>query len=354
MRCGCLLVAFGLLYVPLGTARAVEPSALAKARQHYAELSYEKAVKVVRGALQRGGNEPAAVVALYEVAGLSQASLGRPKAAAWFFERLLALSPDYRLSAQTSPKIRGPFAQALASSRARARLAFTHRAPERGRCDQPLHFVVELQTNPLQLAHGVRLVYWLPGATEASELWTAARRGNIVVTVPLQTVSARPGSLRYRLELLDEAENILQRRGTAEAPLTLALVARPRKPQPPPSGPSSRTIAWAGGGLSVALAATTVVLGVFAKRAHDDLEAELATFPASPDRVDDARSRTRSLSIATDVMTGVTVAAAATTVVWAIIAARKERSRERRSSSAARALSIRAGPTALALFFRFD
>jgi Tfp pilus assembly protein PilF len=71
---------------------------------------------------------------------------------------------------------------------------------------------------------------------------------------------------------------------------------------------------WIGWGVTAAGAATTIVFGVLAENARSDQEAANNTFGRSRDELDDARSKTQTLSTVSDVaLIGTAVAAGAST-----------------------------------------
>jgi hypothetical protein len=73
---------------------------------------------------------------------------------------------------------------------------------------------------------------------------------------------------------------------------------------------------WIGLGTTTALAATAVVFGVLTGNADDDLDRELARFPANPGKIDDARSQLKLYAALTDGFTaGAIVSALVTTYV---------------------------------------
>jgi tetratricopeptide (TPR) repeat protein len=360
-RVGLFLVAIAAS-LGAATVASAEPATLEQAGEHYRALRYGKAIETARAALARGDNQPKSVAKLYELMALSSASLGRKPEAQRAFARLLALNPRYELPPDASPKLKQPLDLTREERAGSLGLSTKHDSPEKAPVDRPLNLVIEIESNPLRLVRVARLVYQLPGKATSSELWSRASKGTVVISVPLQTLTPESGPLRYRLELLDEQENVLERHGTAAEPLSVTLVARQAaapplrtvtEPQPEP-WLTSKTIAWTGGALTAALATTSVVLAVFANRADNDLTKELETFPGSPGDIEDARRKTRHLALATDILTATTVASAAGTVVWAVLAARGERSGAERLSAARVKPSLSVGLASLAFSYPFE
>jgi tetratricopeptide (TPR) repeat protein len=90
---------------------------LADARAKQAQLDYAGALRIVDQALARGGADATQYVELHLLAGELSAGLERTAEAEAHFARALALRPDARLPAGTSPKIQAPFDAALAKTK---------------------------------------------------------------------------------------------------------------------------------------------------------------------------------------------------------------------------------------------
>ncbi len=83
-------------------------------------------------------------------------------------------------------------------------------------------------------------------------------------------------------------------------------VSRPGRPMTP---------VYVGATVTVTLAVAATVTGILAVRAKSDYDAALARFGSMPADVSDARTRTRTFALATDVLAGATVVGAIVTVV---------------------------------------
>jgi hypothetical protein len=90
----------------------------------------------------------------------------------------------------------------------------------------------------------------------------------------------------------------------ASAPPLASTPALASAPEPARAGP------WVAWGVTAALGAATVVTGVLTLAAKSDLSNQLDTFPGSPGAIDDARTRTKTMGIVTDVLLGASVVAA--------------------------------------------
>lgn len=104
---------------------------------------------------------------------------------------------------------------------------------------------------------------------------------------------------------------------------TVAPRAASEPDVPPPSGvPESQrpmTAVYAGAAVTVTLAVGAVVTGVLAVRAKSDYDAALTRFGSMPADVSGARTRTRTLALATDVLGGAAIAGAIVTAVLYLV-----------------------------------
>lgn len=104
------LILSAALAAPAAPASATQR--LSEARKLVDELQYDKAVKVIEAALGQSGMERATLIALYELAGISYATLDKPAKAKEAFQQLLSLAPDFQLSKDLPPRTRTPFFEA--------------------------------------------------------------------------------------------------------------------------------------------------------------------------------------------------------------------------------------------------
>ncbi len=123
-------------------------------------------------------------------------------------------------------------------------------------------------------------------------------------------------------------------------PVTLTL------PVPPPEPPPSNTGLYIGITATGVLAAATVATGIFAISAKKDFDNTVGRFGVDAQAVSDARSKTRTLAVVTDILGGATIVAGGITVVLA--AGGGGSSKER-----ARALQLDVTPTGLLASGRF-
>lgn len=131
-----------------------------------------------------------------------------------------------------------------------------------------------------------------------------------------------------------------------EVELSFGEVPTAAAPKPAPSRaaePPSRAPIYAGLAVTGALAAAATVTGVLSLGAKSDLDAELDKVPGTRGDIDDARSRARTLALATDVLAGAAVVAAGVTVVLVLV----------RPSAREAAVRLEIGPGSAGLRGRF-
>lgn len=101
-----------VLSAPVAPAPLSPAQRLADARRLVDDLQYDKAVKVIEAALTQTGMERDTLISLYELAGISYATLDKPAKAKEAFQQLLSLSPEFQLSKDLPPRTRTPFFEA--------------------------------------------------------------------------------------------------------------------------------------------------------------------------------------------------------------------------------------------------
>jgi hypothetical protein len=88
-------------------------------------------------------------------------------------------------------------------------------------------------------------------------------------------------------------------------------------PQPAPPEPSNTGL-WLGITATGALAAGAVATGIFALSAKKDFDSTVARFGVDAQTVSDARSKTRTLALVTDILAGATVLAGGITLITSL------------------------------------
>jgi tetratricopeptide (TPR) repeat protein len=177
----------------------------------------------------------------------------------------------------------------------------------------------------------------------------------VVGTSPLATpitVSAGRRRLSATKAGYSPLAKVVEVAGGDSTTVTLTFDAPAAKPEAPgaaapkeaaPAGHPVPTGVWIGVGLTAALTAGAVVTGVFAGRAHSDYAKALDTFPTTASAIDDAATKTRTLSIAGDVLAGSAVVSGALTLILGLTL----------KDSGPAHVGVAAGPTSLGVHGRF-
>lgn len=101
-------------------------------------------------------------------------------------------------------------------------------------------------------------------------------------------------------------------------PTELPKAPPPQAPVPDEGGGTSHTGVWISLGITGALTVATVVTGVVALGAKSTFDDTIARLGATPQQVDDARTRTRTMALVTDVLGGSAIVAGAVTLIVAL------------------------------------
>lgn len=268
-----LLLSIALLACHLGTAWAAAPT-LDQAEKELRALEYTKAIRTARAVLDRGGNDPKMLKRIYALLGQALAATGQEKQAKALFSLLLALDPGFQLGRDLSPKIRAPLVKAQEDWASRPGLTAVHRPPEEAAADQQLVLRTKVVEDPMGMVKAARVTYQLPDSAKRS----AVRIGvsgepELVAGLPLPALKARPGVLRYHIDLLDRRDNIVWRAGSPDSPLRITLTGDRAAAAPvvtesaeTASAPATSTAwykrwwVWAIAGAVVAGTATAVVV----------------------------------------------------------------------------------------------
>ena len=105
-------VAIALILALSATTARADDDPIAQAMALEAQLQYEPALALIERTIARGGADHDRLVTLHLFAGRLAAGLGRAAVAEDHFARLLAIAPDQKFAAGTSPKITEPFDRA--------------------------------------------------------------------------------------------------------------------------------------------------------------------------------------------------------------------------------------------------
>lgn len=85
---------------------------LEAAEQAYRDVDFETQRDEATRALEAGNNDRARLAQLYRLLGIAHAALDEREAAKAWFQRLLALEPDFELERALSPRLRSPYLEA--------------------------------------------------------------------------------------------------------------------------------------------------------------------------------------------------------------------------------------------------
>ncbi len=198
---------------------------LEEARQLYLSFQFEGLIPKLEFALAVKGVTVAQRMEIFKLMALTHSAFDDAEKAEESFLRILELQPDYVLTGGASPKIRGYFASAQKTYRARQAVKLRHAAPkpsERG----------ETTTVDVTVTAGVDRVtamtlHYRPRGTPSGYSQVAMARGEdgaFSGNVP----NAFPGpagkrTLEYFVRARDESGALLASVGTEEAPLELTM-----------------------------------------------------------------------------------------------------------------------------------
>lgn len=149
--------------------------------------------------------------------------------------------------------------------------------------------------------------------------------GPVVVNVGRRKLSATLSGYTPVQRVIEVAS---MEEGTVTLELAKPEANAPPPPEPkppPPSKPSTRLAAWITLGATGASLVVTGVMGGLAVSARGSLKDALGRFPGDNQAIADAQAKTRSFALATDVMTGLTIAGAAATTVLFVLAPKAEK-----------------------------
>ena len=283
--------AVAVLACSLALSSVVRADDFADAQRYEAALDYEHALALVNGILARGGADPARLAELHLAAGRLAAGLGQARIAEDHFARALAIQPDIRLAAGTSPKLTQPFQAAV--DRALPRLTI------RVALDHGLARVI-VTADPLGLVVGI-----------AVDIVDAAGTHREIVARDALRVALPPAATAIDIEALDGNGNHV-------------WVGRP--PPPPVTAPKlvateqpalwARWSSWAVVGGLAAIGASA-----FAWREHvaqADYDRDTSAGGHDFSIVEPVETRGRTYAVCADVGFGIAAAAGITAIVLAI------------------------------------
>lgn len=228
-----------VLFASLAFAAEVDAKAAAlldKAEAAMRDLEYGEALKSIEAARKESNNSRATMLRVYELQGVTLATLGQDAKALKAFQSLLTLSPDFRLNGKHPPKVTTVFFEARGWIDNKKGLS----ARGGGSVMTPgsvKEVKVEVTNDPLKLAKEVRFHFTLDG--KPKDVDVAIPQGGTTVTAPVNAPK-----VSWWAELLGEKDAVLLSIGSAEkpwnevapdAPAPVAVKpADPPKPVDPP------------------------------------------------------------------------------------------------------------------------
>lgn len=191
------------------SAWAADANALLdKAEAAMKDLEYSEALKQIEAARKESGNSRETMLRLYELQGVTLATLGQEPKALKAFQTLLTLTPDFRLSGKYPPKVTTVFFEARSWIESKKALA----ARGGGSIITPgsvKEVKVEVNNDPLKLAKEVRFHLIIDGKPK-----------DVDVAISGTTVSAavNASKVSWWAELLGEKDAALLAIGSSEKP----------------------------------------------------------------------------------------------------------------------------------------
>jgi tetratricopeptide (TPR) repeat protein len=227
---------------------------LERAETAYLNIRYRKARKSAIKALESGGHSPKEVLRLYELIGITSASLGDSERAKEIFIKMLALDSDADVTDALAPRFRNPYLEALGFWRAQGQ----HFSVEVELRETRGRLVVRLN-DPLEMANAIRVHTRIEGESDYSE---SVVQPGPRVNVPVEGLD-EGSRVEYALRVLDEYGNELAAQGTladpriiGELPAPAVAGAAPKEDRPLIRSP------WLWSGVAAGLAGLAVG-GVF-------------------------------------------------------------------------------------------
>jgi len=190
--------------------------ALGEARQKLEDLDFPGALEAAGRALLSPQAGPAELVDAYRIQGLSLSAMDRKKESLDAFIKLLSIDPDFKISADVSPKLSAPFQQALVKAQDFIPISLVHSPPGPRKNPQMKELSVNLASDPHSLVKQLRACY-----RKGSGPWSrtppveVSKPGSHTLPLPEKTQSA---DLQYYFEALTAAGGVLARAGSRDQP----------------------------------------------------------------------------------------------------------------------------------------
>ncbi|MDX2052447.1 MAG: hypothetical protein SFV15_08660 [Polyangiaceae bacterium] len=219
----CVLIRLSVLCLFLATANAAwakSPASIQQAETAYREVDFSRTREVAKEALSRGSHKPRDTERLYFLLAMSAAALGEEDEAKAAFTALIGINPDTRLEKSLSPKLRGPYAEALGfwksiDEKLDARATFS---------DDQKQLIVEV-TDPADMVRALGVRSRRAGGRYTATKVKVVKGEPVIVSIP-----SKNAPREFLLVLLDEHGNALRTVGTAARPIQLPPRQTSREP----------------------------------------------------------------------------------------------------------------------------
>ena len=226
--------------VLLFPAMARGQDALAEARQKLENLDFPGALEASERALESPQAGPAELADAYRVKGLSLSAQDRKKESLDAFIKLLSIDPDFKISADISPKLSAPFHQALVKARDLVPISLVHSPAGPRKNPQLKELSVNLASDPHSLVKQLRACYRTGlGPWSRTPPVEVSKPGSFSLPLPGGTSSK---GVQYYFEALTAAGGVLARARSRDKPFgeKPEVVAKAPEPEtiPPVAGGS--------------------------------------------------------------------------------------------------------------------
>jgi tetratricopeptide (TPR) repeat protein len=275
-RCSCLLLAsLFVTSVPAFAADGVSADVVAESRVHF----------------DRG-------VELYREGSLD--------AALAEFTRAFELTRDFRLLYNLGQ------VQAERHDYARA-IGHLSEYLRQGSSELPRERRIEVDHQLTQMRQRVAEL-WVSADVPGADVWVGQHLAGQLPLSSAILVNAGPTTVRVVKSGYKPVVRELILAGGDRPRLELQLAAEMSAPVLVQDQGVDHTWLWVGVSTTTALAAGSVVFGVLASRANEELDDELNTYPSNPSQIDDARSTVRTNALISDALAGAALVSAGLTL----------------------------------------
>ncbi|MBN2495735.1 MAG: hypothetical protein JXR96_14170 [Deltaproteobacteria bacterium] len=219
MLSGLLLLALCLL-LPRMAQAAGGNAFLVEAKELFARLEYEKAVRALQAALERPDNTREDVLDIYRLSGICWASMGEEAKAEEAFARLLSIEPGYRFPTARSPRLVAPLERARKRAGKGILVTLEPEAKEGQERDFALRLRIE--ADPLALCARAVLFHRAAGQAGASKTSYELEPG-VVERILRPPVQERAAYHDYHLVVTDRWGGVLLELGSAANAFRMVL-----------------------------------------------------------------------------------------------------------------------------------